>query len=209
MLGSLIDFSPRSLTQVVPFIDRYVGNLPPGITVAQLGDFVNTALQQLGFSRDHQKSVLNAWISPDGHYGFCEVRTVEEATAALTYLNGIQVGAYCLKIGRPKGYTGTTPAALPLQNLNSSSSLSSSFMSGGLGLGLGLGGLGLGLGGLGGLSSMTIDPPSNVIMATNLPAMIPEDQIKELFSPFGEVLDFIFTQLKGNMGLTVTTSSRS
>jgi len=97
---------------------RYIGNLPPGITVPQLGDFVNTALQQLGFSKDIQKSVLSAWISPDGHYGFCEVRTVEEATAALTYLNGIQVGAYCLKIGRPKGYTGTTPAALPLQGNN-------------------------------------------------------------------------------------------
>ena len=72
------------------------------------------ALGQLGFAKD-QKCVLSAWISPDGHYGFCEVRTIEEATAALTYLNGIQVGAYCLKIGRPKGYTGTTPAALPLQ----------------------------------------------------------------------------------------------
>ena len=80
----------------------------------QLSDFVNMALGQLGFAKD-QKTVLSAWISPDGHYGFCEVRTIEEATAALTYLNGIQVGAYCLKIGRPKGYTGTVPAALPLQ----------------------------------------------------------------------------------------------
>lgn len=146
----------------------------------QLTDFVNMALQQLGFCKDVQKSVLSAWISPDGHYGFCEVRTVEEATAALTYLNGIQVGAYCLKIGRPKGYTGTSPAALPLQN---PSTLANPLLSG---VGAGLGMLGLGLGGGLGLGSIA-DPPSNVIMVTNLPALIAEEQIKELFSPFGEV----------------------
>ena len=44
----------------------------------------------------------------------------------------------------------------------------------------------LGMGGLASMSSMS-DPPSNVIMVTNLPALITEEQIKELFSPFGTV----------------------
>jgi hypothetical protein len=49
-----------------------------------------------------------------------------------------------------------------------------------------LGGSALGLGGL--ASAFSSEPLSNVIMVTNIPIGIQESDIKELFSPFGEVI---------------------
>lgn len=165
-----------------PHRELYIGNIPPGITTTQISDFLTTALRQLGFAKDHN-AVLSAWISPDGHYAFCEVRTVEEANAALTYLNGIQVGAFCLKIGRPKGYNPnasgpSAPVAMP-------STMPMPFNTNPL-----LAGLNNNVLSLTGTSSMSNDPLSNVIMVTNLPGLITEDQIKELFKPFGELKEF-------------------
>ena len=85
---------------------RYVGNLPPGITVPQLTEFLNGAMKQMGISKDGQNSVITAWVAPDGHFAFAEVRTIEEANAAMLHLNGVQCGQFALRIGRPKGYNG-------------------------------------------------------------------------------------------------------
>lgn len=163
--------------------------MPPGITVPQLAEFLNAAMKQLGLAKD-LSSVVTAWVSPDGHYAFVELRSVEEATAALSYLNGIQVGVYSLKIGRPKGYNGGSSSVLvPMQ-----ASLPTP-TTGPLGLtGLANGGsyanplLSTPSFSMGG--SLPGEALSNVIMVTNLPALISEEQIKELFVPFGEVCSF-------------------
>ena len=54
------------------------------------------------------------------------------------------------------------------------------------------GALGMGMGGLGGLTGLTTaanasDPPSNVIMVTNMPGAISDEQVRELVGTFGEV----------------------
>lgn len=164
---------------------------------------MNTTFKQFGIST--QNTVVTAWVSPDGHYAFVEVRTIEEANAALTYLNGIQVGAYSLKIGRPKGYAGGNIAAItaPMMTLGGlSANPLTGLLPGGAVGGLGssnplLAGLNSGVsstvGGMGmtGLpSSLSTETLSNVIMVTNLPALISEEQIRELFVAFGELKAF-------------------
>lgn len=185
-----------------PHRELYVGNLPPGITVPQLAEFINTAFKQLGLSKDPTvNTVVTAWVSPDGHYAFVEMRTVEEATAALTYLNGIQVGVFSLKIGRPKGYgvgggamgsalavpmQGTLPMAMPM------SMGANPLLSAATGMLGSVPGLGMSNPLLAGLSSSMggNDALSHVIMVTNLPSLISETQIKELFTPFGALKAF-------------------
>ena len=93
-----------------PHREVYIGNLPPGVTVSQLADFLNAALKQLGVGEG--SSVVSCRVSGDGHYGFAEVRTVDECNAALAYLNGVQIGINFIKVGRPKGYQG--PAGVPV-----------------------------------------------------------------------------------------------
>lgn len=155
-------------------------------------------MRQAGISKEGVNPVISSWVSPDGHYAFVEMRSIEEANGALNFLNGIQVGAFNLKIGRPKGYTGPAPVstsqvlslglagALPLgpltnvpmlggaSSLVTNPLLSTSAANPLLGLGLGI----------------SSEPLSNVIMVSNLPALISEDQIKELFTPFGELKAF-------------------
>lgn len=150
-------------------------------------------MKQLGLAQD-LSSVVTAWVSPDGHYAFVELRSVEEATAALTYLNGVQVGVYSLKIGRPKGYNGGSSSVMvPMQASLPTPTTGP----------LGLAGLANGLVPSNSLfsiptlslgSTMPGERLSNVIMVTNLPALISEDQIKELFIPFGEV-NFLYSLL--------------
>ncbi len=80
-----------------------------------MADFINAIMKQLGLSTSPVGCVVTAWISTDGHYAFVEFRTVEETLSALQYLNGLQVGAHTLKVGRPKGYNGGTSAvAVPM-----------------------------------------------------------------------------------------------
>mmetsp|Transcript_10657 Transcript_10657/g.17372 ORF Transcript_10657/g.17372 Transcript_10657/m.17372 type:complete len:541 (+) Transcript_10657:1067-2689(+) len=209
-----------------PHRELYIGNLPPGITVPQLAEFLNATFKQLGLTKNPElNTVLNAWVSPDGHYSFVEVRSQEEATAAITYLNGIQVGVHGLKIGRPKGYNpggpvappnllGMTPAPIaapsvalvpnalgpttlpPLGGQGAAATVMSVTTTipgqppitnfggipsaGAAGIGL----AGLTGGGVGGAALM------DAIMVTNLPSLVTEDQIKELFTPFGALKAF-------------------
>jgi hypothetical protein len=81
-----------------PHREVYIGNLPPGVTVPQLADFLCAALKQLGVVRDNMGSVVSCWVSGDGHYGFAELRTVDECNAALAYLNGVQIGVNLIKV---------------------------------------------------------------------------------------------------------------
>lgn len=216
-----------------PHRELYVGNLPAGVTIPQLAEFLNGVMKQLGLSQGAMSSVVTAWVSSDGHYAFVEFRTIEETQAALTYLNGMQIGASSLKVGRPKGYNGTASSvAVPmgtvsgvglLGGLTMSSAPGISMLGGGMGIGMGMGmvgalnggglgplnplmsaiGLGMGLG-IGGLEPTATEAAatetSNVIMVTNLPMGISDEQARELVSTFGELKGF-------NMIMTSTSCS--
>jgi hypothetical protein len=180
--------------------NSYVGNLPPGITVPQLAEFMNAAMKQMNLTKDGQNSVVTAWVSPDGHFGFVELRSTDEATAALNCLNGIQVGMQALRVGRPKGYVG---GAVPASNSAVPMQASMIIPFGGPGLGAanpllqGMGGTGMQASVAMPMSSMG-EGLSNVLMVSNIPQLLSETDIKELFTPFGEVSMISCTELRLN-----------
>ena len=61
----------------------YIGNLPQGISQRELMDLINEAMQSLarskGWKLEQGNTVVSSWMSTDGHYGFVEFRTAEEA----------------------------------------------------------------------------------------------------------------------------------
>lgn len=129
---------------------------------------LNAAMRQLGASKD-QNSVVNVWISPDAHYAFVEFRSVEEATFALNQLNGYQVGGYVLRLGRTKGNLGLFGNEVTTQGNPFIGTLGSSSLP------------------VLGSTAATAEPLSDVVMVANLPSLLDEGHIKELFTPFGEV----------------------
>lgn len=115
MLGGMGGMVGEGGALTKPHRELYVGNIPPNTTVPQLADFLNAVMKQLGLTTSTTGCIITAWVSTDGHYAFVEFRTVEETLAALQYLNGLQVGAHILKVGRPKGYNGGSSAvAVPM-----------------------------------------------------------------------------------------------
>lgn len=154
-------------------------------------------------------SVVTCWVSGDGHYGFAELRTIEECNAALAYLNGVQIGINLIKVGRPKGYTGGGPVPIPL-------GIAPSNMLGGMmnpvtgmmnlpvppnpmmvGMGMRAGG---GVGGMGAVGTPQLNLYTNVVMISNMPLGITDDQVKELVSPFGIIK--AFNSIKTSNGTT-------
>jgi len=83
--------------------ELYVGNLPPGVDVNQLVEFLNAAMAALNANIKPGPPATKAWISTDGHYAFVEFRSMEEATNGMQ-LNGLNCLGYALRIGRPKTY---------------------------------------------------------------------------------------------------------
>ena len=162
------------------------------MTVSQLADFLNVALKQLGVAKDGG-SVVSCWVSGDGHYGFAELRTVEECNAALAYLNGVQIGLNLIKVGRPKGYMGPTGVPLMVPGVMPPGGLLGGMMNPLTGM-MGLPvppnpmmasmGMGMGMGMLGG---RPMESHSNVVMVSNLPMGIKDEEVRELVSPFGTV----------------------
>ena len=82
---------------------------------------MNDAMASLGSLKklkiDHGNPIISSWISTDGHYGFLEFRTAEEAVLGFN-LQGMVLQGNELKIGRPKQYQddqhGELTAALGL-----------------------------------------------------------------------------------------------
>jgi hypothetical protein len=190
--------NPQALNQATKLMrEIYIGNMPPGTTVAQLTDFINSNMTRMNLAipSPFGGPVVSVWISTDSHYAFVELRTVEEASAALNHLGSVPLAGYHLRVGRPKT-NSTTQAmnmigSLPLGvgsllSVNSNSSMSSSVgtiggMPGAAGIGMtaGVGGaLGAGVAG---------SESKDVIMVSNLPDSILESQVRELLEPFGEV----------------------
>lgn len=83
--------------------ELYVGNLPPGVDVNQLVEFLNAALKALNANSVPGNPVTKAWISSDNHYAFVEFRNIEEATNGMV-LNGLNCLGYALRVGRPKTF---------------------------------------------------------------------------------------------------------
>ena len=64
--------------------------------------------------------IVGSWISTDGHYGFLEFRTAEEAQLGFN-LHGMTLQGSEIKIGRPKAFQdaeGEMPAQLTLEDIN-------------------------------------------------------------------------------------------
>lgn len=175
--------NPQALNQATKLMrEIYVGNLPPGMTVPQLTDFINTTMKNLNLAipSPFGGSVVSVWISTDGHYAFVELRTVEEASGALNHLGGVLCGTNQIRVGRPK--TNSTAQALSV-----------------------IGSLPLGVGSLLPVAALTPSIPINtpllqaapaltlqtdvkdVIMVNGLPDSIRESEVRELLEPFGEV----------------------
>jgi hypothetical protein len=167
--------NPQALNQATKLMrEIYIGNMPPGTTVPQLTDFINSTMTQmkLAIPSPFGGPVVSVWISTDSHYAFVELRTVEEASAALNHLGVVPFGGYHLRVGRPK--TNSTTQAMNM-----------------------IGSLPLGVGSLLSMSGTTPVAPigatpatndaKDVIMVSNLPDSILESQVRELLEPFGEV----------------------
>jgi RNA recognition motif-containing protein len=196
--GVSLGVSGEGGTLTKPHREIYVGNLPPGITIPQLADFLNASMKQIGVAKD-QNSVVSVWLSTDTRYGFVEMRTVEETATALNSLDGVQIGIYTLKVGRPKGYVASNlptlpPSSAPSSSISSLASPSSSSA----------------------VNPVSFFPPafasaapseamSNVIMVSNLPALISDEQIRELFNPFGEVSYFYLSSFCPSVLLAVSS----
>lgn len=199
-----------------PAREMYVGNLPPNVTGPQLQEFLGTIIQQVGLSLQPGNPILATWISTDGHFAFCEMRTVEECNLALM-LNQLPLLGQPLKFGRPKSFMGPpqpmpvlssrtqtalvnlgcTPnpvwfatAALPSGALPSAipASMASMPLASTLSSSL--------LGAAGAASGLlhTAAPLSNRLIMMNIPVVLDEDQIKELVEPFGALKSFVLVK---------------
>lgn len=144
-----------------PNRELYVGNLPAGTQGPQLQEFLGGAMQQLGLCGTPGNPILSTWLSSDGHYAFCEFRSVDETNAALT-LTGIQMTTNQLKIGRPKNFSGPS---IPFATSSGITPL------------------------LGGLPTpavpnpilqLMMPPPSSYIMVVNLPEELGDDEVRSL-----------------------------
>jgi len=110
--------SQAALSQTRKDRRLYVGNLPPGITMDQLRDFLNAAMEACGGVPEGQKeAVLSVWIAgPDAKYSFVEFTTTDCATVAIG-LNGINCMGFPLKISRPTNYSATIPGPPPADQI--------------------------------------------------------------------------------------------
>lgn len=195
-----------------PAREMYVGNLPPNITGPQLQEFLGTIIQQVGLSLQPGNPILATWISTDGHFAFCEMRTVEECNLALM-LNQLPLLGQPLKFGRPKSFMGP-PQPMPvlssrtqtaLVNLGctpnpvwfATAALSSAIPTTMTSMLPSAGAAPLAstslLGAAGGLLQ-TGAPLSNRLVMMNIPVVLDEDQIKELVEPFGALKSFVLVK---------------
>jgi hypothetical protein len=156
-LTALVGIGPK------PARELYVGNLPPGCTVAQLMHFLNAALKNLGICGE-QGCVVGAWINENGHFAFVEFRTIEESNQALIYIPGLQMmPGQPLKAGRPKTMgPGGPPLTAEALQMQMTFPLPTPV------LGITAPALGLGI------ADSTL---SDVLLMTNLPNVVTDEQV--------------------------------
>mmetsp|Transcript_9676 Transcript_9676/g.22337 ORF Transcript_9676/g.22337 Transcript_9676/m.22337 type:complete len:583 (+) Transcript_9676:120-1868(+) len=88
----------------------HIGNLPMniGLTPGQLKTFVSGIMQQLCLIVKAGDPVIDSFVSTDGKFGFVEMRTVQEATNALS-MSGVDFMGRPIRVGRPADYVPPTP----------------------------------------------------------------------------------------------------
>jgi len=164
--------------------ELYVGNLPAGITAAQLCQFLNQVAQAVKVNSLPGEPILSATMGGGGLFAFVEFRTAEEAANGLR-LNGVELLGCQLKVGRPKGYQeGAVGGA-----------------SGMLALGGAPGAPGQpGPGGAGGAA--IVSAIDHRLCLINIPTFVSEERIRELLITFGQ-LKFFALQKDGSTGKSV------
>ncbi|GLD96483.1 hypothetical protein PINS_up021132 [Pythium insidiosum] len=184
-----------------PARELYVGNLPPSINGPQLQQFLGTIIQEVGLNIQPGNPIITTWISTDGHFAFCEMRSIEECNLALL-LNQLPLLGQPLKFGRPKSFTGP-PQPLPTVSARTQTALANmgcvpnpawfasapmpttttATMS------------------VPGMPSAIVAPfsavsgnddgtSSNKLIMSNIPVVLKEAEVKELVQPFGELKMF-------------------
>lgn len=185
-----------------PARELYVGNLPPNVTGPQLQEFLSTIIQQVGLTTQAGNPIINTWISTDGHFAFCEMRSVEECNLALL-LNQLSLLGQPLKFGRPRSFMGP-PQQMPQVSARTQTALTN---------------LGCtpnpawfaqpNIGDITGTAPTTLEeatlsavaaaqPSASTetgsdhhrLIMSNIPVVLTEDQVKELVEPFGALKSF-------------------
>ncbi|TDH68269.1 hypothetical protein CCR75_003252 [Bremia lactucae] len=192
-----------------PARELYVGNLPPSVTGPQLQEFLSTIVQQVGLTTQPGNPIINTWISTDGHFAFCEMRSVEECNLALL-LNQLSLLGQPLKFGRPRSFMGP-PQPMPQISARTQTAL--------INLGCSPNPAWFAQPTLPGmetnmaestlaeatLSAIAAAQPTNLssgvanlehhrLLMSNIPVVLTEAQIKELVEPFGKLQ--LFTLVK-------------
>ncbi|POM69179.1 Splicing factor U2af large subunit [Phytophthora palmivora] len=183
-----------------PARELYVGNLPPNVTGPQLQEFLSTIIQQVGLTTQPGNPIINTWISTDGHFAFCEMRSVEECNLALL-LNQLSLLGQPLKFGRPRSFMGP-PQPMPLVSARTQTALTnlgctpnpawfaqSSATDDAIVESSTLLAAVAAAQSMGESSAMDAGSAHRLIMS-NIPVVLTEDQVKELVEPFGALKNF-------------------
>jgi splicing factor U2AF subunit len=154
-----------------------VYNVPAALTDSGITDFFNLQLNGLNVTRNNDPC-LSAQISKERNFALLEFKTPEDATTAMTLLDGLNVeggadganghanGASSgLQIQRPKDYIVPTVTA---ETEGDNASLSN-----------------------------TVPDTQNKLAITNLPVNLDEPQILELLQSFGALRNFILVTYSG------------
>ncbi|KAJ1480731.1 hypothetical protein T484DRAFT_1809665 [Baffinella frigidus] len=88
----------------------HVGNLPISVplTPQQLRTFVAGVMQQMFLTVKPGDPVIDSFVSTDGKFGFVEMRTIQEASNALS-MTGVELMGRAIRVGRPADYVHPTP----------------------------------------------------------------------------------------------------
>ncbi|EGZ21173.1 hypothetical protein PHYSODRAFT_488481 [Phytophthora sojae] len=197
-----------------PARELYVGNLPPNVTGPQLQEFLSTIIQQVGLTTQPGNPIINTWISTDGHFAFCEMRSVEECNLALL-LNQLSLLGQPLKFGRPRSFMGP-PQPMPQISARTQTALTnlgctpnpawfaqpavpsldeaaaapvgdSSTLAGATAAAVAAAQPAVPA-----VASTTVDASLSAhrLIMSNIPVVLTEDQVKELVEPFGALKSF-------------------
>ncbi|XP_013611336.1 PREDICTED: splicing factor U2af large subunit A-like isoform X2 [Brassica oleracea var. oleracea] len=147
----------------------YVGGLSPSANEQSVATFFSQAMAAIGGnSAGPGDAVVNVYINYEKKFAFVEMRSVQEASNAMT-LDGIIFEGAPVKVRRPSDYNPALAATLgpsqPIPNLN-------------------LAAVGLTPGGAGALEG-----PDRLFVG-GLPYYIPESQIRELLESLGVLKGF-------------------
>ncbi|XP_040384821.1 splicing factor U2af large subunit A isoform X2 [Oryza brachyantha] len=162
---------PQAMTQQATRHARrvYVGGLPPTANEHTVAVFFNQVMAAIGGNTSGPgDAVLNVYINHDKKFAFVEMRSVEEASNAMS-LDGIMFEGAPVKVRRPTDYNPSLAAALGPSQPNPNLKLAA---------------VGLTPGSSGGLEG-----PDRIFVG-GLPYYFTEAQVRELLESFGPLRGF-------------------